>query len=186
MFAEFIQPLVDFVRSLRFVRTVEPWEAGIHLRLGRIKRTLLPGWYFTMPVLDSVVCANVTRRPLDIGPLPLTTKDGVNVTAAAVVTYEVEDVRAFLTKCEDAKEAVHDCASGALAHAVLGADWATVPTEPFIAAVGIRARRRCKRYGIRVVSMEWTGISQTRPLAMWMVGHGSGGNVPPVVAAEAG
>lgn len=182
---EWLQPVVDFVKSLRFVHVVQPWEAAIHLRLGRVRRLLKPGWYFTMPVLDSVLATNVTRRPLDVGPLPLTTKDGVNVTAAAVVTYEVEDVEAFLTKCEDAKEAVHDCASGALAHAVLRTDWAQVPTEPFIAAVCVRVRRRCKRYGIRVHSMEWTGVSQTRPLAMWMVGgHSSSNNTPPVVAAS--
>lgn len=181
-----LQPLLEAVRSLRCWTVVEPWEAGLHLRLGRVRRVLTPGWYFIMPVLDSVLTANVTRRPLDVGPLPLTTRDGVNVTAAAVVTYEVEDVEAFLTRCEDAKEAVHDSASGALAHAVLGADWSTVPTEPFIKAVCVRVRRRCRRFGIAVHSMEWTGVSQCRPLAMWLVGgHGSGSGTPPVVAAAA-
>lgn len=182
---DWLQPVLDFIKSLRFIHVVEPWEGAIHLRAGRVKRVLASGWYFTMPVLDSVLCANVTRRPLDIGPLPLTTKDGHNVTVSAVCTYEVEDVEAFLTKCEDAKEAVHDCASGALAHAVLAHDWAEVPTEPFIGAVCVRVRRRCKRYGIRVHSLEWTGVAQTRPMALWMVGGHGNGNVPPVVAAEA-
>lgn len=174
-----VSALLERLHTLKWWSIVLPWQGAIHVRLGRLKRVLKPGWYLTVPVIDEVWAVNVLRRTTDIGPLPLTTQDKVGVTASALVTWEVADVELFQTTCEDPKEVLHDAASGALAHAVLTHDWDVVPTEPFMAAVCTRVRRQARRYGIRVVGMKYTGIAQCRPLVVWSVGGGH-----PVLGAD--
>lgn len=170
---EWLVTLVEFLKSATWpLRIVQAWEGAIHLRLGRYKRTLTPGWWLIVPALDRVWDASLLTEPTDIGPLVLTTHDGLSVTVAAVVTWEVADVKRYLLGCSDPREALHDAASGTLAHAVLGADWANIPTEPFIAAVCTQVRKSCHRYGIRVLRMQWTGIAQCRPMVVWNVAGG--------------
>lgn len=171
MMAEWLQTLVQFLKSLKFLVTVQDWEGAILMRAGRFKRVLDPGVRLKWPLLDRVWDTSLLAGTTDIGPLPLVTRDGYAVTASAVVTWEVGNVHRFLTTCQDPKEVIHDAASGELAHAVLANDWDIIRAEPFIGSVALNVRDTLRQYGIRVLRMRWTGLSQVRPTVLWVVGN---------------
>jgi regulator of protease activity HflC (stomatin/prohibitin superfamily) len=173
--SELLPAFVEFLKSCLFWTIVNPWQGAIHVRGGQLLRVLEPGWYLTVPVIDTVWHVDVLPRSTDIGPLPLVTRDGYNVAASAVVVWEVADVERFQTACHDAKEVLHDACSGELAHAVLASDWAEIPSEGFIERVAEAAHYAVHDYGLRVLRMRWTGVTQVRPIVVWTVGgHGGG------------
>src|SRR5690348_12093750 len=101
--AEWLQTLVQFLKSLKFLVTVQDWEGAILLRGGRFRYVLEPGVHFKWPLLDRVWDTSLLAGTTDIGPLPLVTKDSLPVTGSAVVTWEVGNVHRYLTTCQDPK-----------------------------------------------------------------------------------
>jgi regulator of protease activity HflC (stomatin/prohibitin superfamily) len=87
----FLETLFNFLLGFRFWATIDPDEAGVHLRCGKIRRVLDEGIYFIIPILDTVRIIHTAEQVIDLPNQTLTTKDFTSVNVSGVIVYEVID-----------------------------------------------------------------------------------------------
>ena len=72
-------------------RTVEQYEKGLVLRLGKFRSTVSSGLTIIIPFVDEMVRVDMRERVIQVAPQKLITKDNVTVEVDAVVYYKVVD-----------------------------------------------------------------------------------------------
>lgn len=73
--------------------TIDAGERGVHTRLGAIQRTIQPGLYFKLPIIDTVTIMNVRTQSLTASkekPLSAASNDLQDTRLAVVVNYHIE------------------------------------------------------------------------------------------------
>ena len=151
-----VTPLVEIV----------PYEAGVVLRRGAYHRTLAAGWHWKWPVfemvLEATTCVTTTRLPAQ----SLTTKDGKGVVAAAIVKYEIKDVKPYLLDIFDQNDVLVDVTMGAIRKAVSSADYLTLMAEPPEKAVLDEVRGEVNKYGFKVHRLTFTDFALVRSIRL--------------------
>lgn len=84
--------------SLRVFGTVDPWELGLCVRLGRSVTTRSPGFYWFWPLVDHFYKQNARLRTLNLPVQTLTTHDGRTLTLSAAVSYAIADLLKLFDK----------------------------------------------------------------------------------------
>src|SRR5215510_14854833 len=72
-------------------RTVEQYEKGIIIRLGKFHGMAASGLTFRVPFVDDIVRVDMREQVISVPPQKLITKDNVTVEVDAVVYYKVVD-----------------------------------------------------------------------------------------------
>jgi regulator of protease activity HflC (stomatin/prohibitin superfamily) len=72
-------------------RTVEQYEKGLIMRLGKFRSTVGSGLTIIVPFVDDMVRVDMRERVIQVAPQKLITKDNVTVEVDAVVYYKVVD-----------------------------------------------------------------------------------------------
>lgn len=73
------------------VAVIDPDQGGVLLRMGRLKRTLGPGWYWKVPFVDKVRKVTVSEQTIDMPNQTVGTLDGRMVTASGYIRYRIVD-----------------------------------------------------------------------------------------------
>jgi regulator of protease activity HflC (stomatin/prohibitin superfamily) len=158
-----VQLVTDFAYLFRFIAIVRDYEGAVVLRLGRYKRTLEPGWYFVAPFkVDEVLTTVVTPSTTNLPAQTVTTADDVQVSVAAIVTWEVSNVRKLLLESAEHQEAMLDTSLGLVARSVMAVTWRDLGTEEFRRTLRRDVKTKAKRWGIRVLDVQLTDIARTR------------------------
>ncbi len=110
MFDKLVDVLVLIWRALLPFVVIDPFEAGILLRLGKYRRTLKPGFHWLIPLAEQVLQVNTVPYLHD-----LPAQSVGKYVFRAVLTYRVVNARKFLLGVEDGRSAVEDAALGSLA-----------------------------------------------------------------------
>jgi regulator of protease activity HflC (stomatin/prohibitin superfamily) len=72
-------------------RTVEQYEKGLIMRLGKFRSTVSSGLTIIVPFVDDMIRVDMRERVIQVAPQKLITKDNVTVEVDAVVYYKVVD-----------------------------------------------------------------------------------------------
>ena len=160
---ELIFQLWDFIKP---AVVVKQYEGGVVLRLGLWRRTLAPGFHWKWPlfeyVLEATTCVTTVRLPAQ----SLTTKDGKGVVAAAIVKYEIKDVKPYLLDIFDQNDVLVDVTMGAIRRAVSAADYAALMTEPPEKAVLEEVRGEVNKYGFKVHRLTFTDFALVKSIRL--------------------
>lgn len=88
-----IKDTIEYVTNLvKIWIIIQPWEAGIRVRLGKTIKLLTKGIYFRIPYIDSVYVQPIRLRVIQNPLQTLTTKDGQAVSIQLVVGYSICDI----------------------------------------------------------------------------------------------
>lgn len=166
---EFLKLCWEFV--VPFV-LVDEWQRGVVLRFGRWHRDLGPGFHWLWPGIEQAITDSVITDTQVLPFQPLTTRDGVQVSVQALLTYRVVDFRKLATTVEGREQALHDSASGVIASEVSRHTWDEVRAPEFVQVVYKAVRRRGFRYGIELDEVQFPGLQRTRS---YLVLSGGGG-----------
>lgn len=163
MFDKLVDVLLQWLDLFAFVRIVHTYEKAVVLRLGRYHRTLEPGWHFVLPFrIEETLHEHVVPTTTNLAPQSLTTADDVSVVCAAVVTWQVRNVRKILLECEGKEQVMLDACAGVIAQHVTGATWRDLTTDEFARTVTSDVRSRAKKWGIRVIQVQFTDVAKCR------------------------
>lgn len=163
MFDKLVQLVTEFTFLFRVLAIVHPYERCVVLRLGKLARVLEPGVHWLWPLrIEETLSETVTPRTTNLPVQTVTTVDDVQVSIAALVTWEVADVAKLLLEAAEHQEAMLDTATGVLASSVMAVRWADLQGDEFARTLRTDIKKKAKRWGIRVIDVQLTDLAKTQ------------------------
>ena len=142
---------------------VNHWERAVVLRLGKFQRELEPGFHWTVPFIDQVVCRSVVTTTTALKPQSVTTSDGKVITAEAVVRWNVSNIRVFALDIWDGNNVIIDSTQGAIASALRSLD-SNSPEIP--RKILTESRKALAKFGITVEAVTLTTLAPVRVIRL--------------------
>lgn len=166
-----IDKLVDFLLNVlglfKFFYTLNPYQMGVLLRLGKFKKVISPGFGFCYPFgIDQILAENVVLETINVGPQSLTTKDGIGIVVSSIITFKIEDVKTFLLEVEGRNNAIEDCSYGAISGFFLTKTWDSLFELDLSNELSKIVRRSAKKYGVDIISVQLCDFSRCRSLRL--------------------
>jgi regulator of protease activity HflC (stomatin/prohibitin superfamily) len=168
--------LLDFLQSLGHellpIKVMNPYTAGVHLRMGRFLRLLASGgWYWKIPLVDDVIEDYIVPRTERVTGLATTTVDGKSIGFDAVVTYRVSDIQKALLDVHDLKDAIADTCAGIIGTELSNASWASIVHGDTVEQLTTACRKRGWKWGVEIQQVQLTGVAPVKNLRVSLSGH---------------
>src|SRR5579863_7314377 len=156
--------IFDFVQNflhllLPFV-VLQPYEAGVLIRLGEFKRTIGPGgfhWCYPLNI-DRVWEDHITPRTHHLAGLATTTKDGKSIGFDAVVTYRISDIEKALLRVTQVQDAISDTCMGIIGTTLSDSSWDDVLHGLATDGLTEACRKRGWKWGIEIIGVQLAGV----------------------------
>lgn len=110
-----ISTIVQFTRDIPPWAMVEPDQAGVWIRGGKLKRRVNPGFYIKWPIYDKIRVVEVVEQIIRTPSRSFQTRDGITLTLRLAIIYEVEDVVAAILSVQDYDDVMPEMAMDAAA-----------------------------------------------------------------------
>jgi regulator of protease activity HflC (stomatin/prohibitin superfamily) len=155
---------------------LQPWEAGILVRLGRVKKVIGPGFHWIIPFrVDAMWHESVTPTTHHINGLSTTTKDGRSIGFDAIITYQITDIEKALTKVTSVNDAIVDTCKGVIGTALSESTWDDVLHGRSTEELTKLCRARGWKWGIEVMAVQLAGVCAVKNIRL--SGSASGGEL---------
>ena len=109
-----IVALVAFVGFWLAVRIVKQYEQGVLFRLGRLRRSVDPGFRLIIPWVDVLHRVSMRVVTMPIQSQGIITRDNVSVDVSAVAYYKVVDAVKSVIAIENVRAAIDQIAQTTL------------------------------------------------------------------------
>lgn len=167
MFDKLWDVLHEIMRLFRPVIVLMPYERGLLIRLGSLKRELEPGLHWIIPFhVDTVLYENVTTRVEHLAGLATVTKDGKQVSCDAIITYRISDLKKALLDVEYIHDAILDTCAGVIGTSLCGQGWDDLWGGASAELLTSACRKRGWKYGIEIQAVQLTGLALTKTLRL--------------------
>lgn len=166
MFERLIDLLITGWTRLAPAEIVQVYEGGVVLRLGKYQRTVGPGLVWKWPVIDTVFLANTVITTMRLLPQSLTTKDDVGVVIAAMVRYQITDVKPFVCEVYDQKDVLADISMGSIRRAVLKLTYKELVEGDPEATVTKLVRDSVNKFGFKIYQVTFLDLARVRSLRL--------------------
>jgi regulator of protease activity HflC (stomatin/prohibitin superfamily) len=162
------------------VRIIRDWEQGVRLRAGNVQALLTAhngiggtGVHLFWPLLGEIFWQHTSIRAAETSLQRLTTKDGVDVSVAFTLTYQIKDLGALFTKVHDFADSILDRVRGAAGLVVpeLLASELSARLQPEMDAA---VRKRVRGWGLDLIDLVPTQTSRAPALHLLGAGQGVG------------
>ncbi len=121
---ELLTKLADALLNIPPFMIVLPYEDVVHFRGGKYLRTVSNGFFWKIPIYDSIRRIETQTQPVDLPEQSVTTKTGDSYTLSGCVTYEVSNSRLAVSNVRDYDESLQTIATVMIASTV-----ARIPTS---------------------------------------------------------
>ncbi len=145
---------------------VDAYDRGIVLRFGRYHKTLEPGFHWLWPFYEFALTQCVAWDTSSLHDQSLTTKDGVQVSVSAVLTWRVHDVSTFLIDVQDQNTVLADVAYGLVAQHVLTNTWSDLLAPEALERLKKGVRAKAFRFGIEVSNVQFANVTKSRSIRL--------------------
>ena len=110
--------VILLVISLKSFGINQEYQRGVFFRLGRLKTTKGPGWYWLIPFADRVVRVDMRTITYQLETQETITRDGVAVRVNAVLWFRADSAVSVVTSVENWVSATVQAAETALRDAI--------------------------------------------------------------------
>lgn len=162
MFERLIDLIIQFGTRLTPCQIVQVYEGGVVLRFGCYHRTVQPGLAWKWPVIESIFTANTVLTTVRLPPQTLTTKDDIGVVVAAIIKYQVVDVKPYVTEIWDQHDVLMDVTMGAIRQAVVEMNYHDLINGAPEKRVQDAVRAEVNQYGFRIRKITFTDMGKVR------------------------
>lgn len=160
MIDRLIDFLLGFVEKLLPIVIVNEYDGGVMLRGGRYIKNLIGGnWYLKIPFWDEPITTTIVTTTLALPEQSLTTLDGKQIVAKAVVKYKISDVEIFLLQTWDASDALSDTTQGVIKQVITEQDFSNINND-IDKEITTKAKREAKRWGIEIERVTLTNFGE--------------------------
>lgn len=169
-FGDIFHWLKDRLYDLWPVRVIRTWEQGLRVRAGNVHRVLTSanglggtGIHVFVPLVDEVVTVNAAIRAAESALQRLTTRDGVDVSVAFTLTYQIRDLRAVTEKVHDFADSVLDRIRGAAGQVVPALLWEELEAK-LAPEMDATLRKKVRGWGLDLIELVPTSLSRAPAL----------------------
>lgn len=168
MLDRLVDLLVQCLGLFRFWVVMQPYEAGVLLRLGKFVRVLEPGLHWIWPFcVDQYEHEHTVPRTHSLMPQSVTLVDGKQVGFEAVITYKVRDIKVALLEVEDSEHAIHDSCAGTIAHTIMLCKWSElVESEDWTERVLKACRQKGFKFGLEITNVQFSTLALVKTLRL--------------------
>lgn len=165
MLDRLLEIVVTSLNSLVPWVVLQPYERGVHLRLGHFIREVEPGFHWVIPFhVDTIFHENVVPRTERLSGLATTTSDGKSVGFDAVITYRITNITKALLEVNDLKDAIADSCAGTIGTTLAGATWEEIRHGDTVEKLSSDCRKRGWKWGVEIQNVQLTGIALVKNL----------------------
>lgn len=166
MFDRLLDLVVKAWDRLAPAEIVNAYEAGVVLRFGRYARTVGPGLAWKIPFVDNIITAKTCVTTMRLPAQSLTTADYKHMVVAAIVKYQIRDVRPFMLDVWDATDVLADVTMGAIKTVVNRSDHESLIGEDAERSVLELVRKEVNRYGFQILRVTFTDVAAVKSLRL--------------------
>ena len=109
---------IALVLALKSFGINQEYERGVVFRLGRLRATKGPGWFWLIPLVEQVVKVDIRTITYALDTQETVTRDGVAVRVNAVLWYRAFDAAGVVTTVANWQSAVVQAAETAMRDAI--------------------------------------------------------------------
>jgi regulator of protease activity HflC (stomatin/prohibitin superfamily) len=134
----------------------QEYERGVVFRLGRLRATKGPGWFWLIPLVEQVVQVDIRTVTYALDAQETVTRDGVAVRVNAVLWFQAFDPAGVVTTVADWRGAVVQAAETALRDAIGQSDLDQMLKDRTIINARLQEilTRTCNRWGVEFEAVE--------------------------------
>lgn len=180
MLDRLIDLFLDFLKLFQFWAVINEYERGVCKTLGKRRPrdkwwrfwkkksvVLGPGLHLVWPLrFDEVLTDNIVPTTDAFGEQSVTTYDGKAITLSAVVMWSISDIEKILFNVEDSDSAFEESICGIIGDLVAATTWNDIHQNGFQNRVEKAVRSRVKKWGIRVHSVQFKNLTQSRAIRL--------------------
>jgi regulator of protease activity HflC (stomatin/prohibitin superfamily) len=167
--------LMDWIAAgvghLQFMFVLDPYEAGVVLRVGTYSRTVGPGWHFMAPFgIERVMKDTVVRTTQFLDVQSLTTRDGHHINSSPIVIYKIGNIKRWLLEVDDAEAALHDLTYGLNDALTSETDLADIHEADYAEQLTALVAEEAIDWGGRVLDIKFSDRAASKSLRLWTGG----------------
>lgn len=162
MFERLIDLLLQTWDQLNPVFVVDAYQHAGVLRFGKFIRTCEPGLHWKIPFAERAIEVETCVTTMRLPPQTLTTLDGKVVVVAAIVRYQIRDVKPYLTLILDQQDVLADVTMGQIRASVREQTLEQLTGEPPENKIATAVRRKVGRFGFDVEAVTFTDLAAVR------------------------
>jgi regulator of protease activity HflC (stomatin/prohibitin superfamily) len=167
-----ISTILQFIELGKCWTVIDPYAAGVKLRLGKFVTVLESGFHWQWPLgIDKVMVEHIVPTTHSLGEESITSKDGKSITFHAIVTYKVNDIKKALLDISDVDHAVRDACSGECGRVLHESTWDEIIDVAILDTLTAACRKRGWRYGIEIMSVQLAGLAIARNFRLFNRGN---------------
>ena len=167
MFDKLIELFKQFGRFLQCWMTLDPYEGGVILRLGKFHKMATIGWNWIIPfMIDRVLSCNISTHTLVVGPQSLMTKDGKQVVITTVITCTVEDPKLFILEINGGMMALDDAATGVVSRLIMEHTLEEILAMDISNELSKDVRRFAKPWGVGISRVQLSDFTVMRSIRL--------------------
>ncbi len=144
------------IAALKSFGINQEYERGVVFRLGRLRATKGPGWFWLIPFIERVVKVDLRTITWALDTQETVTRDGVAVRVNAVLWFRAEAAELVVTTVADWRSAVIQAAETSMRDAIGQSDLDQMLKER--TTINQRLldllRKTCQRWGVAIDSVE--------------------------------
>lgn len=167
MLDKLVDLIKQFGRAFIFWFLVDPYEAGLVLRLGKYHRMLKVGWNWLWPFyIERALTVNVATHTLTVGPQSLMTKDHKQLVITTVITCTISDALKLLFEINGGIAALDDAAPGAVSELVMSSTLEELEKMRLNTRLTNEIKKLAEPWGIAVKRVQIVDFSPMRSLRL--------------------
>jgi len=168
MFDKLVEIVIQFAELFKFWVVMNPYEAGVKLRLGKYVKNLDPGFNWMIPFgIDQYEHEHIVPRTHSLPAQSVTLADGKQVGFEAVITYKVRDIEVALLQVENSDHAIQDSCAGQIAHTIMQCTWSElVESEDWNDRVLKACRQRGFKFGLEITNVQFSTLALMKNLRL--------------------
>lgn len=137
-------------------RMIDEPERGVRFTKGQPRREQLePGWWWFVPLVQSIAVVPVKDQIKDINNQSLTTKDDIAVSVSMCIEYEIFDAVLWYNEVHDFDESLHGLAKIYLARGIRSReyDYLRRHQRRVERAIQVALSKHAERWGVRILTV---------------------------------
>ncbi len=160
-----------------------PNEGGVFLRFGKYRRTLEPGLYWKIPLIDDIKKLDITPQVINLPNQSITTKDKVTLAVSGAIEYSIRDAKRALLEVQDFDKSLQNLSMGIIANYAHEKTYEECLNIKELEDVVIRGiRERANSWGLNIRKFWVTDLAEHKVYRLMT--HETPYFVYPVVEAE--
>lgn len=167
---EWIKQLWEQLTSLlHWWVTVQPWERGLKIWMGKDVKTLNPGLHFRVPYFHSVYIQSIRLRYINTAPQTLTFKAGETVTIATIVGYQISDIFKVFNSVREIESAISGKVADSVSKIIHEGNFNKVSPDDITSKVMLHSNNL--DWGVEIKSVSVLTYSRVRTYRLLNEGH---------------